>query len=356
MWVERLIEGDRNARIKLDAATLSVDKAAKKILKHSVWVVIAAATGGAWILYFNDAPTVTRDIFYGTSSTTVYFFIGLLTATTYTLAGWAREQVCTYMCPWPRFQSAMFDEHTLIVTYQNDRGEPRGHHHRGDSWAGRGHCVNCNLCVAVCPTGIDIRDGQQLECIGCGLCADACNSVMEKVDLPRGLIGLDTRAKQDSRAATGRAAKYRLVRARTAVYAILVVVVSGLMAENLINRATLDLNVLRDRNPLFVLLSDGSIHNGYTVKAPNMSRDRRDLSLSVRGIDGVTLVVAGQDGPQATAVSLTVGPDSVGTYRVLARVPPEQLNGEATSMTFVLIDRTVGDEERYETIFRGPPS
>jgi polyferredoxin len=191
MWVERLIEGDRNARIKLDRRPLSVDKAAKKTLKHGLWLLIAFVTGGAWIMYFNDAPTVVRDIFTLRASDTVYFFTGLFTATTYLLAGWAREQVCTYMCPYARFQGAMFDDDTLIVTYQAWRGEPRGKHKKGQSWAGRGHCVDCNQCVAVCPMGIDIRDGQQLECIGCALCIDACDAVMDKLDLPRGLgLGL----------------------------------------------------------------------------------------------------------------------------------------------------------------------
>ena len=183
MLVERLIEGDRNERMRLDHAPLSAGKAAKKGLKHLVWLAIAAATGGAWVFYYVDAPSTLFKIFRGEASTEVYVFIGLLTATTYTLAGWAREQVCTYMCPWPRFQAAMLDEQSVIVTYQKWRGEQRGKHKAGDSWEGRGDCVDCRLCVNVCPTGIDIRDGQQLECIGCGLCIDACNETMAKVDL-----------------------------------------------------------------------------------------------------------------------------------------------------------------------------
>ena len=166
MLVERLIEGDRNERMRLDKAPMSLGKAARKGLKHATWLAIAAATGGAWIFYYVDAPATLVSIFRGTASVEVYFFIGLLTATTYLLAGWAREQVCTYMCPWPRFQAAMLDEQSVIVTYQNWRGEQRGKHKAGQSWAGRGDCVDCNLCVAVCPTGIDIRDGQQMECIG----------------------------------------------------------------------------------------------------------------------------------------------------------------------------------------------
>ena len=174
MWVERRIEGDRNARIKLDKGAWTAGKWARKVAKHAAWLAIAFATGGAWIMYFVDAPTVVVNFFSGLSDFDTYFFVGLFTATTYLLAGWAREQVCTYMCPWPRFQSAMFDEDTLIVTYQKWRGEPRGKATK----EGIGDCVDCGQCVAVCPTGIDIRDGNQMECIGCAHCVDACNPVM----------------------------------------------------------------------------------------------------------------------------------------------------------------------------------
>jgi len=175
MLVERLIEGDRNERMRIDRAPLTLAKTLRKTAKHAAWLAIAAATGGAWVFYYVDAPSTLRRIFQGEASLEIYFFIGLLTLTTYTLAGWAREQVCTYMCPWPRFQAAMLDEQSVIVSYQKWRGEPRGKHKAGQSWAGRGDCVDCRLCVNVCPTGIDIRDAQQMECIGCGLCIDACN-------------------------------------------------------------------------------------------------------------------------------------------------------------------------------------
>ncbi len=274
MWVERLIEGDRNARIRLDKSPLGANKVLRKVLKHSVWLVIAALTGGAWIMYFNDAPTVVRDIFTGQASMTIYGFTALFTGTTYLLAGWAREQVCTYMCPWPRFQSAMFDEDTLIVTYERWRGEPRGRHQKGQSWEGRGDCVDCNLCVAVCPTGIDIRDGNQLECISCALCVDACNSVMEKVGRPLGLITYDTERNQQNRAA-GRPTIYRLVRPRTLIYSLLFLVVAGAMLWSLLFRPTLDINVLQERSPLFVTLSDGDIRNGYTLNLLNKMLEPR---------------------------------------------------------------------------------
>jgi len=353
MLVERLIEGDRNARMKLDRGGLGAAKAAKKVAKHGVWLLIALFTGGAWILYFADAPTVTRQIFTGQASPTIYFFIGLFTFTTYTLAGWAREQVCTYMCPWPRFQAAMFDEETLVVTYRDWRGEPRGRHHKGESWEGRGHCVDCNQCVAVCPTGIDIRDGQQLECIGCGLCIDACDSVMEKVGLPRGLIGLDTTANQ-LRQTRGEPARYRLLRPRTLVYLAVLAIGAGVIVWSLATRPTMHVNVLHDRAPMFVPLSDGSIRNGYTVKLSNMRRDARAFSISVSGIHGATFSVVGQDIEDAYVALLEVGRDTVGTYRIFVKAPKEALASEAVPFTFLVIDAATGESRHYETIFRGP--
>ena len=355
MWVERLIEGDRNARIRLDKAPMSAVKFGKRSLKHLVWLVIAAATGGAWIMYFNDAPTVVRDLFTGQASTGVYFFTGLFTATTYLLAGWAREQVCTYMCPWPRFQAAMFDEDTLIVTYESWRGEPRGRHQKGQVFeeGTRGDCVDCNLCVAVCPTGIDIRDGQQLECIGCALCIDACNSVMAKVGRPADLITYDTQRNQDARASKQPVPRYRLVRPRTALYSLLFLVVAGAMLWTLAFRASLDINVLHDRNPLFVTLSDGSIRNGYTVKILNKTREDRAYLLGVEGLTGADLTVVGQEG-SGGAVILEALSDSVASYRLYLKLPSAVVESDTLPFAFTLTDPETGEVARNDTVFRGP--
>ncbi len=354
MWVERLIEGDRNARVRLDKAPMSAAKFGKRSLKHGIWLLIAAATGGAWIMYFNDAPTVVRDIFTGEASLGVYFFVGLFTATTYVLAGLAREQVCTYMCPWPRFQAAMFDEDTLIVTYEKWRGEPRGRHKKGQDFAERGDCVDCNLCVAVCPTGIDIRDGQQLECISCALCIDACNSVMAKVGRPLNLITYDTERNQEARAAAAPTPKWRLVRPRTVLYSLLLLVVAGIMLWSLAFRATLDINVLHDRNPLFVNLSDGSIRNGYTIKILNKTRDGRTYLLGVEGLDAPNLTVVGQEGEGAGSAVLEAEPDSVASYRIYLRLPRDAIEEEALYFTFTLTDPDSGEVARNDTVFRGP--
>ena len=234
-------------------------------------------------------PRTLVKIFPGEASLEVYFFIGLFTATTYVLAGWAREQVCTYMCPWPRFQAAMLDEQSLIVTYQKWRGEPRGKHKAGESWEGRGDCVDCSLCVAVCPTGIDIRDGQQLECIGCGLCIDACNQTMDKVDRPRGLIRWDTLARQQAQGGQAPPRAWRPIRPRTLLYAALLFVVAAVMLGAFLLRTDTELTVQRDRSPNFVRLSNGDIRNSYTVKVLNKSRDEQHLQLTVDGLPGATL-------------------------------------------------------------------
>ncbi len=355
MWVERLVEGDRGARIRLDNGRWTVEKIAKRSAKHLLWIVISVLTGGAWIMYFNDAPTLVQDIIHFEVTPAVLFFIGLFAATTYLLAGFAREQVCTYMCPWPRFQSAMFDEDSLIVTYETWRGEPRGPLRKGASLEGRGDCVACNQCVAVCPTGIDIRDGSQLECIGCGLCIDACNTVMAKVGRPPNLIAYDSINRQNARAA-GKTARYRFVRPRTIFYLLLLIIVGSAIIYGLWARPTVDVNVLRDRNPLFVTLSDGSIRNGYTIKILNKKRAEKAYLLEVEGLPGASMSVVGQSGAGAV-VNLLAAPDTVTSYQVYVRVPRDGLRGEETTFDFRLLQVPAvagATKTSHEAIFRGP--
>ena len=215
--IERFVEGDRNARLRLDRTPWSARKIGLKLTKHSIWLLVGALTGGAWVFYFADAPTLAVQLATFEAPMAAWLFIAIFAATTYVLGGLAREQVCTYMCPWPRIQGAMLDEESLVVTYHPARGEPRGSHKADESWEDRGHCIDCNQCVAVCPMGIDIRDGQQLECIGCALCIDACNEVMEKVSLPRNLISYDTLGNMDRRA-KGEPTTFSIVRPRTVFY------------------------------------------------------------------------------------------------------------------------------------------
>ena len=350
--VERLIEGDRNARIRLDRATWTTSKLAKRVVKHTAWVAIAVLTGGAWVFYFADAPTLLGDLFTGDAPPLAYMFIGLFTATTYLLGGLAREQVCIYMCPWPRIQAAMVDEDTLTVTYRRYRGEPRGSHKKSETWEGRGDCIDCNQCVVVCPMGIDIREGSQLECITCALCVDACNEVMEKVGRPRGLIGYDTDANLVKRA-RGETPIFRIFRLRTILYAVILVIVAGVMLVALANRSPLDLNVLRDRNPLYVTLSDGSIRNGYTIKILNKARVETAFVLTIDGVPNAVMSVVGKSENEAGDI-LTVPPDQLRSFRVLVAAPSDSLDGKSTPIRFTVTDSTAGVAASVASQFRGP--
>jgi cytochrome c oxidase accessory protein FixG len=357
MLVERLIEGDRNQRMRLDRAPLTAGKAARKTLKHTAWLIIAAATGGAWVFYFVDAPSTLAKLFLGTASLEVYFCVGLLTATTYTLAGWAREQVCTYMCPWPRFQAAMLDEHSLIVTYQKWRGEPRGKHKAGQAWDNRGDCVDCNLCVAVCPTGIDIRDGQQIECIGCSLCVDACTQTMTRVGRPTGLIRWDTLASQQAKEKEkgGSGVRWKPVRARTLLYALLLAVVTAVMLGAFLLRTDTELTVQRDRSPNFVRLSNGDIRNSYTIKILNKRQDERRFTLALGGLPAARLGFIGAEiEGDATAPRLLVHPDSVGTFRIFVTLPPSAAPAGSQALEFSVLGPDGRRRASHDAVFVGP--
>ncbi|WP_374569795.1 cytochrome c oxidase accessory protein CcoG [Phenylobacterium sp.] len=347
IYVERLFEGDRNARMRLDAAPWSFNKLWRKVGKHAVWLGIAFGTGGAWIFYFHDAPTLIRQFWVGQAPMTAYLSCAVLTATTYLLAGTMREQVCTYMCPWPRIQGAMLDKDSLQVTYRRDRGEPRGPHKKGASWEGRGDCIDCNQCVVVCPMGIDIRDGAQLECINCGLCIDACNEMMVKIDRPKGLIAYDTDAAVLAREAK-QPAVYRLLRGRTIYYAVALTVVSAVMLWGFLNRPQFELHVLRDRNPTFVRLHDGSIRDGYTLKVSNRTFEPHEAVISFTGIDGAKLRTPGE---QATTADfkITLEPNQVRAIRVFVTAPEDSLTGPNMPGAFEV--HTDGQVVQTKTVF-----
>ncbi len=347
--VERFIEGDRAARIRLDRAKWSPAKIGKRVLKHTVWLVIGACTGGAWVFYFVDAPTLAAQLVTFEAPMAAYGFIAILTGTTYLLGGLAREQVCTFMCPWPRIQAAMFDEDTLLVGYREYRGEPRGAYRKGESWENRGSCIDCNMCVVVCPMGIDIRDGLQLECISCALCIDACNTVMDRIEQPRGLIGYDTVAGIRRKSEHEPVRRPRIFRARTVIYTALIALVGGIMLTVLLSRSPLGVNILRDRNPLFVKLSDGSIRNGYTVKILNKHHEQRVFDLRLSGLKAATISIIG-----LADTHLTVGPDRLRSFRVYVKAPRAALTGVSTPIRFDVIDRMDGRMVSHDSTARGP--
>jgi len=323
--VERFFQGDRRAHMLLDQAPWSFDKLWRKGATHVSWLMIAWWTGGAWVLYFADAPTLVRDLAFFEAPPVAYISIAILTFTTYSLAGIMREQVCTYMCPWPRIQAALTDDQALNVTYRYDRGEPRlslkGAERARAAGDKAGDCIDCNQCVAVCPTGIDIRHGAQLECIQCGLCIDACDNVMEKVSRPKGLIGYDTSINVEARACGKPEEVIRFIRPRTLVYAALISIVGGAMLYQLATRATAGINLIHDRAPLFVTLADGSIRNAFTMRLINKRPDARLFALTVEGPTGAHLEVVGVSATADWRPVVAVEPDSTREVRVLVTMP-----------------------------------
>ncbi|MGE0585392.1 MAG: cytochrome c oxidase accessory protein CcoG [Flavobacteriaceae bacterium] len=355
--VERLIEGDRRERMKLDKEPWTATKIGEKVAKHVIWLLIAWWTGGAWVLYFSDAPTLVRSLATGEAPLIAYLWIAILTGTTYILAGFMREQVCVYMCPWPRIQAALTDEWALNVTYRHDRGEPRmsvKHAARAQAAGERaGDCVDCFQCVAVCPTGIDIRDGLQLECIQCGLCIDACNTVMDKIGRPRNLIYYDTDMNIERRQ-QGKAPIYRPIRARTLIYAAIIAIVGGLMLYALATRQHEGVSVLHDRNPVFVTLSDGSIRNGYTMRLLNKSNQKRSFSVAVTGIEGARLEIVGVDETVDGNPIVPVEADSTHEVRVLMFAPVGAKLAASTDVTFTITDRETGVSRSVADFFKAP--
>ena len=338
--VARFFQGDRRAQMKLDAAPWSLDKLWRKAATHFVWIMIAWWTGGAWVLYFADAPTLVKELATFEAPSIAYIWIAILTASTYILAGFAREQVCVYMCPWPRIQAALTDEWALNVSYRVDRGEPRGSLKQNRKLAAQGlpagDCVDCGQCVAACPTGVDIREGLQMGCIQCGLCIDACDTVMTKLGKPKRLIGYDTDINIERRE-RGEAAVYSFIRPRTMIYVVLILVVAAIMGWRLSTRATVGVNVLHDRNPLYVTNSDGSIRNGYTVRLLNKEPHQRELTLSVKGLPkGSHIDTASVARHEGGSLVFTTDADQTREVRVQVVVPAGANIGHSTDLAFEL--------------------
>ena len=349
--VERFWQGDRNARLKLDKHLWSFETLWKKAATHSSWLLIAVATGGAWVFYFADAPTLAYQFLTFQAPMAAYLFVGIFTATTYGLGGIAREQVCNYMCPWPRIQGAMFDRDSLLISYRDWRGEPRGAHKSGQSWEGRGDCVDCRQCVAVCPVGIDIRNGLQMECIQCALCIDACNEIMDKVGRPRALIAYDTLHNLEEGEVD--AEPIRLLRPRVILYATAIAVVGLIMLVALVMRPDLEVNVLQDRNPLYVRLSGGGVRNGYTVKLANRLYLPRALKVSVESLPGAKLDIIGHEGGV-----VPVAPDnlqSIHLYVTLDKQAAKALRESATPFDFVITDIATSATTEHAATFQAAP-
>lgn len=353
IFVEEFVEGDRGKRQKLDRAPMSLNKLMKRVIKHSIWLAISVFFAVSFLWYFNDAPTLTMDLLQGNIGGWTLVTLLVLIAMTYMMAGFAREQVCFYMCPYGRFQGVMTDEDSLLVTYEAWRGEPRGKPGKNRDFSDRGHCIDCSMCVQVCPTGIDIRDGQQMECIGCGLCIDACDSMMEKFGLPTKLISYDSYTNMIARE-QGKPKQVHLVRPRTLYYAIILTIVAAVLLTSLSLRDRLEVNIIRDRAPLFVTLSGGDIRNGYTYKVLNMENEFKEFELTVEGLPNATMNMIGEEEHDLSTLVLPVEGDRVGTFKIFIRAPLSALDGKSTDINFVLKDKGTGEVLRSNTVFRGP--
>ncbi|WP_257557814.1 cytochrome c oxidase accessory protein CcoG [Sphingobium sp. CFD-2] len=344
--VERFVDGDRNAQLRLAKAPWGAAKIARRLFKWSVWLGIAFVTGGAWIFYFADAPTLQRAFWSGTAAWQAYATTFVLTATTFVLGGFMREQVCIYMCPWPRIQTAMLDEKSLVVTYKHWRGEKRGSLKKAQAHPGAfGDCVDCNQCVAVCPTGIDIREGPQIGCITCALCIDACDKVMAQVGRPRGLIDYCTQddAEAEQKGAAPRPVLKTLRRPRTIAYFAVWAGIGAAMLFALGARERLEISAQQDRNPIFVRLSDGAIRNAYTVKLRNMQARPRPMEVGLTGLPGGRMWTdAGSRENAAATVRTTVPADSVAKLRIFLTLPSGGPARQDFRFTVRAIDREGG--------------
>jgi cytochrome c oxidase accessory protein FixG len=351
--VERWIEGDRNARLRLHRQEkMDFRKFRLRVSKWAVWLLIGLATGGAWVFYFADAPTLLVDLVTLNAHPIAYTTIAILTGTTFFFGGFAREQICIYACPWPRIQAAMMDEDTITVAYREWRGEPRKHSEEVADGAEQGDCIDCMACVNVCPVGIDIRDGQQLECITCALCIDACDEIMDKIGKPRGLIDYMALSDEDLERTgeTPRNIWKHILRPRTILYTALWAVVGFALIFALFIRSEIELTVAPVRNPTFVTMSDGSIRNTYDVRLRNKNNDERTFRIFVKGHPQLRLQLEGT--PYEV---IDIPAEGMRLQRVYVVAPPgsDPSLGERTDLRFWVEDLTNGERAFKDSTFFG---
>ncbi|MGC1506252.1 MAG: cytochrome c oxidase accessory protein CcoG [Sulfitobacter sp.] len=376
LLVERWVEGDRNAQLRLHKSKWNLKKWRLRISKWLIWLTISIATGGAWVFYYTDAPTLAVNLVNLTAPSVAYISIAILTATTFIFGGFMREQVCIYMCPWPRIQAAMMDEGTLTVGYREWRGEPRGKNRKGAAAAaqaqaatvydyanlpeadqGTGDCIDCMACVNVCPMGIDIRDGQQMECITCALCIDACDDIMDKIGKPRGLI--DYLALEDvppplespERATwKPRPIWQHVLKPRTILYTALWSIIGAGLVFALFIRSDIELTVSPVRNPTYVMQSDGSIRNIYDVRLRNKSGDDREFHLSLTSDSTLRI---GLEGTQTLSVNVPANQTLLQRVYVTARRNDTAASADRTDLRLWVEDLSTQTRTSAATVFNG---
>ncbi len=338
LWVERRFEGERGAHQKRDAGGWTVDKVIRKAGKHGAWLTIAWWTGFTFVGYFTPIQTLWSEAFTLSFGPWEWFWVNFYGFATYGNAGFMREQVCKYMCPYARFQSAMYDRDTMTITYDAARGDPRGVRARGadPKSLNLGACIDCGLCVQVCPTGIDIRDGSQYECTGCTACIDACNGVMDKMHYPRGLVRYAT-LNGVAQGWSRREMFARILRPRVVVYGAVLIALSATFVVSLASRPLLRVDVVRDRSVLARTVDDGSIENLYRLQLMNASERQRETRIAIDGVEGARIV----DGSTST-----LAPSQARWVTVSVRVPATTANALSTGAHPIRFLVTLDDASR----------
>jgi cytochrome c oxidase accessory protein FixG len=341
MWAEQVAEGDRHQRMNLDKQPWSVTKARKRMVKHGLWFGIAGLTGITFISYFYGVRPLLIDLYNLQLPLVTVFWVCFFSLATYINAGWMREQVCIYMCPYARFQSAMFDKDTLIVSYDDQRGEHRGSRKRSvaPEKVGLGDCIDCQMCVQVCPTGIDIRDGLQYECINCALCVDACDEIMDRMGYDPGLISYTTINKQAG-------GEWTWKRPRLLGYFIMLIIMMIMFSGYLLNRIPVELDVVRSRGQLFQESVEGLIRNSYRLKIINMDLEPHGYEVSVNGVDSYELLVNQED--------IRVAAGSIGEVAVDVLIDPGLLASVNTTIEFQVSTRDGQWVTSSSSTFIGP--
>jgi len=342
-WLEGKIEGNTPQKsMKFNKAPISFHKVSRKLLKHVLWLLIGLLTGISFVAWFTDSFQLWVNLFHFDVSLTAIIIIASFTLGTYTFAGFMREQVCFWLCPYARLQGVMYDQDTLLPAYDAERGEPRGQIKRGMDNAEKGSCIDCNVCVAVCPTGIDIRKGQQEGCITCGLCIDACDTIMDKVKQPRGLIRYATYKELNHNGKTIPFYK----RFRVLAYGMILLAAMSGIIYGFLNLSPTEFKVLHDRQPLFVKLSDGSIQNKYTIKVLNKTKKTLVFKFDIEGVEGATL---------HGLTTMLVEPGKVTPVRALVRVPAESMRQGIVPIVFKgYAESNPAMSLRYKSMFVGP--
>ena len=341
IWAERITEGDRNKRMKMDKQPMGKEKLLRKSAKHALWVLIAVASAIAFVGYFSPIRELIPNILVWDLGPWETWWLAFFAVATYGNAGWLREQVCIYMCPYARFQSVMFDQDTLIISYDEARGEPRGSRKKNvdKASAGLGDCIDCHACVHVCPVGIDIRDGLQYECVACGACVDACDDMMDRMGYERGLVRYTTEHALDGN-------KTKLLRPRLIGYFVALLVMFGAFAWAIADRVPLEIDVIRDRGELYTNTPSGMIENVYTLKIANKSQVAHQYRISVAGLDGLNMI---------TDAEISIAAGELLNYPVRLQIAPEQLSARNADIRFLvesLDDSAIRSET--ESRFLGP--